>query len=432
MSDKEELVGVRCLNRSSATVTNRATAENCQRTASGGVTLWASDREVRLELAATRHIRYATVHPSGYVLDRTNPALRDAADGRPILAVIDRQVYNLYKNDLQSYLANEINLSGIVLIDGSEHAKTWPAVQRICEGAIRVQLPRDGLIVAVGGGVTLDVAGFAASIFRRGVPYVRIPTSLIGMVDVGVGVKQGINAGGTKSIIGAFYPAMLNINDPTFLATLPERHISCGMAEIIKMALVRDTQLFEELECRASELVCRQFQNSPDAGNILVRAEQLLMEELQPNLFELELQRLPDFGHSFSPAIEAASRWSVNHGEAVALDMLISTAVSVVKGLCAQNVLDRLWNLLCSARLPTSHPVCKPRLLFDSLRGVRAHRAGNLNLVAPTSVGCATFLQEITVGEISSAVTLLWGGKIVNAGITRRPRWDTSALRTVA
>src|SRR5204863_2306235 len=132
---------------------------------------------------------------------------------------------------------------GYLSTDGSDTAQNWGAVQRICDAAIEAQLPRNGIMLGVGGGVTLDITGFAASIFRRGVDYVRLPTSLIGLTDVAVGIKHAINIGAKKSIVGAFYPAMLNINDFTFLATLPQRHISSGIAEIIKMAVVRDAQL---------------------------------------------------------------------------------------------------------------------------------------------------------------------------------------------
>jgi 3-dehydroquinate synthase len=286
--------------------------------------------------------------------------------------------------------------------------------------------------MAVGGGVTLDVAGFVASIFRRGVSFVRIPTSLIGLVDVAVGIKQGINVDNKKSIVGTFYPATLNINDPTFLATLPQRHVSCGMAEIIKMAVVRDAKLFAILENVASQLIASKFQCPAAGRDIILRAERLMMQELQPNLFESELRRLADFGHTFSPAIESASGWSINHGEAVGLDMLISTAIAREKGLCSNETLFRLHNLLRISKLPVIHPVCERQLLVNAISSAKSHRGGRVNLVVPREIGKAEFVDHVRAKEIEMALRHLRAEKTHNVCSPRGSGRDTSAARVVA
>jgi 3-dehydroquinate synthase len=387
--------------------------------------------ETRLELKAAREIRYSVVHPTGYVLDRKDPTIRRTLLDRPVLAVVDQHVDSLYGSELKSYLAHETNLRGYLLVHGQESAKTWAVVQRICETAIDLELPRDGVMLAVGGGVTLDVTGFAASVFRRGVNFVRIPTSLIGQIDVGVGIKQAINVGERKSIVGTFYPAIANINDPTFLTTLPRRHIACGMAEIIKMAMVGDADLVAVLEAHAGELVDNRFQNSAIAREVLIRAEILMMSELQPNLFEDELRRLPDFGHTFSPAIEAASCWSINHGEAVGMDMLISAGIAVRKGLCGTDVFDRLRNLLLAAGLPVTHEVCGPELLMKGLRAARQNRAGDLNLVVPVEVGKAKFIQDVDLADLSDVVTLM-RSDFHNGGVISGSWGNASPARNLA
>jgi 3-dehydroquinate synthase len=287
-------------------------------------------------------------------------------------------------------------------------------------------------MMAVGGGVTLDITGFAASIFRRGVNVVRIPTSLIGLIDVGVGIKHSINLGNKKSILGSFYPAIVNINDPTFLATLLPRHISSGIAEIIKMAIVLDANLFATLETHLEEFLAQRFQGSPLARDVLVRSEVLMMQQIEPNLFESELQRLPDFGHTFSPAIEAVSGWTIQHGEAVAMDMLISTALAQCKGLCSPVTLERLRKLLSLAALPFTPEVCRPDVLMKSLRAARQHRAGNLNLVVPLEIGQADFIQEVCLEEIEHALALIDGGDHTNVGALSRPWRDASAARNMA
>jgi 2-epi-5-epi-valiolone synthase len=383
--------------------------------------------ETRFDLTATREIRYSVIHPAGYVLDRRNSVLQRAAGSRPVLAVVDQQVNHLYGDDLRAYLENELDLRGYLTIDGSESSKTWMPVQRICEKAIDVELSRDGVMMAVGGGVTLDITGFAASIFRRGVNVVRIPTSLIGLIDVGVGIKHSINLGNKKSILGSFYPAIVNINDPTFLATLPPRHISCGIAEIIKVAMVLDANLFATLETHLEEFLAQRFQVSPLARDVLVRSEVLMMQQIEPNLFESDLQRLPDFGHTFSPTIEAVSGWTIQHGEAVAMDMLISTALAQCKGLCSPITLERLRKLLSLAGLPFTPEVCRPDVLMKALRAARQHRAGNLNLVVPLEIGQADFIQEVCFDEIEQALALIDGGDLTNVGALSRPWRDASA-----
>ena len=388
--------------------------------------------ETLLEVVATREIRYSVIHPRGYVLDRKNPAIRRAVTDRPLVVVVDQQVHRLYGSDLLAYLEHETNLVGYLSIDGSETAKSWGAVQRICDAAIEAQLPRNGIMLGVGGGVTLDITGFAASIFRRGVDYVRMPTSLIGLIDVAVGIKHGINIGSRKSIVGTFYPAMLNINDPTFLATLSQRHIACGIAEIIKMAVVRDEQLFTALEHHVGELLEQRFQNSSIATDVLIRSERLMMQELQSNLFESQFRRLPDFGHTFSPAIEFASGWSINHGEAVGMDMLISAAIAAGKGLSSQMTFARLRNLLAAARLPLTHEVCRAEVLMSGVECARQHRAGNLNLVVPLEIGKADFIQDVSLEDVQRALALIEGGWLENAGSVGRPWRDLSPSWTVA
>jgi 3-dehydroquinate synthase len=384
------------------------------------------DTETRLVVSTHREIRYSVIHSAKHIFDRRESALRDAVGKRPVFAVIDEQIKEIYGDGLRAYMEGELDLRGSLTMDAAENKKTWVSLQRVCEKAINIDFPRDGVIVGVGGGVILDIAGFAASIFRRGVSYVRIPTSLTGLIDVGVGIKHGINVGNRKSIVGSFYPATVNINDATFLATLPRRHISCGFAEIIKIAVVRDADLFATLETYVKELIVERFQRSPIARAVLIRSEFLMMQELEPNLFESDLRRLPDFGHTFSPAIEAASGWSIRHGEAVALDMLISTALARCKGLCSEAAFVRLRQLISAAELPITHEVCRPDILLKGLHGARKHRAGNLNLVVPTEIGRADFIQEVSLNEIKQALALCVGGKLTNGGAVSRSWRDLS------
>ena len=157
-----------------------------------------------------------------------------------------------------------------------------------------------------------------------------------------------------------------------------------------------------------------------------------MLVELEPNFYEDRSYHRPvDFGHTFSPTIEKASSWRVNHGEAVGMDMLISTGIAVVKGLCSVEVLNRLRRLLIATKLPLIHEACQPSILMAALNAVRAHRAGDLNLVVPLEIGAADFIQDVSLEEIQFGLDLITGGHS-NAGCVSRPGWDVSAMRSVA
>jgi 3-dehydroquinate synthetase/mannose-6-phosphate isomerase-like protein (cupin superfamily) len=371
-----------------------------------GVQYTNADENSVLHMRATRPVHYRVVHPVKPVFDLDESALADFVQARPVLLVVDANVYKLFGEQIDSYFKQRLHSVGKVLIDADGRRKEWPQVERVCEAAVRHSLPRHGLIVGVGGGTTLDMAGMAASLFRRGVGYLRIPTTLVGIVDVGVGVKQGINFGKNKNILGAFYPPVGAMNDLRFLQTLSQQEISCGIAEIIKLGVVCNSGLFELLEAHGPRLLSSRFQAPAKAAyEVAIRAEELMMQQLQPNLFDEEMCRLVDFGHTFSPSIETASNYRIPHGEAVAVDMLMSTIIAVERGICDPDVLIRLMRLYQAVSLPMTQCVCSAKDFLESIRQTRLHRGGNLNLVVPTRIGSACFIQNVQAAELERVIT---------------------------
>jgi 3-dehydroquinate synthase len=359
-------------------------------------------------LVTERRVSYEVKNVPRHIFDPEDATLAVLLDGRPTLAVVDTAVDDFYGPALSAYAERHINLVGELDVDPTEAAKSWTLVERICDDAVRRGLGREGIILAVGGGITLDVAGMAASIFRRGIRYVRVPTTLVGMIDAGVGIKQGVNFASKKNILGSFYPPFGCINDPSFLRTLPRRHLACGVAEMIKIALICDRRLFEILESNIVDFLESHFQKpSAAADESILRAQLSMMQQLQPNLFEHDLKRWVDFGHTFSPTLEIASHHELAHGEAVALDMALATAIAVQRGVCKISVLERMANLYCAAQLPVYNVLCSSEVLATSLRETRLHRGGNLNLVVPTVVGAGAFLQDIDACDIDSAARIV-------------------------
>jgi 3-dehydroquinate synthase len=358
-----------------------------------------------LTLTTSSRVSYQVIHSPTYVFHPTDDTLAHCADSKQVLFAIDSRVDALYGNDLRTYANRRLHSADCISIDPTDQSKCWGQVERICGEAVRVSLPRDGIIVAVGGGVTLDIAGVAAALYRRGVGYLRIPTTLVGLIDVCVGVKHGINFLGRKNLLGTYYPPLAGINDISFLHTLARREIACGLAEMIKIAIMRDALLFEKIERCGSELLDSHFQIPAGINTeILVHAEHLMMADLQSNLFEKDYRRFPDFGHTFGPMLEMATRFQCPHGEAVAIDIMLSTIMAVQRGLCSREDLRRIASLYAALGLPHTHPALSLSVCERALRAARLQRGGSLNLVVPTGIGAGCFLQQLDTSDLESAL----------------------------
>ncbi|MCK4120521.1 sedoheptulose 7-phosphate cyclase [Ralstonia pseudosolanacearum] len=357
------------------------------------------------------------------LLSGDGEALYEALRHAPALIVTTPSVDRLYGTTLRDVVHRYGNTKscGYHVLECREHAKDIHQTLKICELALEANLRRGGTIVAVGGGVCLDVAGLAAAIYRRGVRHIKVPTTLIGLIDAGIGIKNGINFRHKKSALGTFYPPELTLLDPAFLRTLPEPHIRDGLSEALKMAIVDDHVLFELMEANAENLLSTRM--STQAGyDVITRSVKGMLTALSENLYELDgYCRMVDFGHTFSPFIESATYYEVTHGQAVAIDMAISTTLARRFGLLDEHDFERILQLMHSLNLPIFH---KSTLQTDefhqSLKGVVAHRNGALNLVVPKGIGAYEFIHsasDVPLHEIEAAVRYLEGR---HAGIRDR------------
>jgi len=333
------------------------------------------------------------------VFDPANPILARYCGNQRVVAFISPTVNRIYGKRLRAYLDACLprDMWVVSVLRTGERNKTLDNVVRVCDVARQHRLDRRGLMVAVGGGVVCDVVGLAASLYARGVPYVKINTTLVGQVDVGVGVKTGVNHGGSKNFLGSYYPPYASINDRVFLRTLPTREIRCGMAEVLKMALVRDGHLFETIERHQAALLAPGGEAGVDhiERYVVDRAIQLMLEELAPNLREHNVERLVDFGHTFSPVIEVASGFAIKHGEAVAVDMALSSRIAVLLGLLDESSYRRIVHLIHALGLPVfSSSTCIPSNAERALRDAYDRRGRRVNLVVPVALGAATFLRD--------------------------------------
>ncbi len=352
---------------------------------------------VRRSLATQAdRLRTYDVHMTANTLDACSQLLQDVIGSRQALVVTTPTVATRYAKEIWEQLQAHNQHVSFMVLDCNEATKSYDQALR-CERATEIDLDRTGLLVAIGGGVCSDIVTVAASWIRRGIDHIRVPTTLIGQIDAGIGIKGAVNFRGKKSYLGCFYPPEAVVITPAFLRTVPDHHLRAGFAEIIKMAIVKDPHLFERVENQAQELLEHAFQHPLEAAeDVLWRSIVAMLEELEPNIFEDQTyQRLVDFGHTISPALEAASDFSLSHGEAVAIDIAFSTVVAQQRGWLPTDIGDRILKLLQAVGLPVWSPLLTPTLCLKSLEETVLHRGGKLNLVLPIGIGQAMFCEKV-------------------------------------
>jgi 3-dehydroquinate synthetase len=332
------------------------------------------------------------------ILNPGSTLLADLVGGRQCLLVTTPTVASLYKSSLLEQIEDQGLDIAILVLDCTEQKKSLDLVSRICSFALERRLDRCGLLIGVGGGVCTDLVTVAASWIRRGIRHMRIPTTLVGQIDAGIGLKGAVNFGGKKSFLGCFYPPEKVLIDPLFLRTLPVSHLRCGLAEIIKIALVRDPKLFDLVEAHAPSFLVNGFTEPyAESRDVLWFAAKGMLEELATNAYEDQTyRRLVDFGHTFSPLLESASHFTLPHGEAVAIDMALSAVLACSLGHLEAMVCERILATIISVGLPVYAPELTPALCWEALREAARHRGGAPNLVVPIAAGSAIFLDRLS------------------------------------
>lgn len=325
-----------------------------------------------------------------------------------VLVVIDEKVSKLYLNKIVSFFDYHNIQHKIVSLNGVETEKTLDSLLLVLREIEQFGVDRrNEPIVGIGGGVVQDVVGLAATLYRRGIPYIRIPTTLLGIVDVSVAAKTGINFEQRRNRLGSYYPPVISFLDKTFLPTVDSFEISSGLGEILKMAVVKDYSLFEILESHSKMLLDTKF-DCEFADDVINKSVKGMIEELENNLWEKDLKRLVDFGHSFSPIIEMRSLDTLSplaHGQAVALDVIFSSVISYVRGMLSSKDVNRIITVAKAMGLAVfNESFADPALLLESLSDTVKHRNGNQNLPIPVKIGESIFLNDLTYDDICVTV----------------------------
>jgi 3-dehydroquinate synthase len=295
-------------------------------------------------------------------------------------------------------------LSGleVVLIPDGEKAKTLQTVSRVYDALVTAQADRGAGIVAIGGGVIGDAAGFAAATYLRGISVAHVPTTLLAQVDSAVGGKVGVNHPLGKNLIGAFHQPRIVAVDPLLLATLPRREFRAGLYEVVKYGMAFDGALFERVRANASALFAREA----GALSAIIEAScRIKAAVVQEDERERGPRRLLNFGHTAGHALEAITKYRrFRHGEAVALGMLVAADLAVARGALALEAREALAHLV--AALGPLPPIADLRV-DDALEAIRRDKkvvAGRLHFVMPVALGRATIVDDVEESELAEAL----------------------------
>lgn len=268
-----------------------------------------------------------------------------------------------------------------MIVAGGENAKiNFSVVDQVLLSIHANDICRKSCILVIGGGAVLDAVGFAASIGHRGIPILRMPSTTLSQGDSGVGVKNGANYFDKKNFIGTFDPPYAVINDSSLLETLTDEHWRSGLSEAIKVALIKDKTLFDEIELHAKEFIERDM----DAMvAVLHRSAELHLRHITEcgDPFERLEARPLDFGHWAAHKLEQLTNYELSHGDAVAIGLSIDLMCSVHLGFLDKTIADRAISLLNSLGFPTSHPALENPSLLDGIEEFRQHLGGQLTLL---------------------------------------------------
>jgi len=303
--------------------------------------------------------------------------------GRKAVIVTDSNIAPLYGEGLLAKLRNLGIDSDIYVIPAGESSKSHDELLKLYNYLSSLNITRSDFIIALGGGVTGDLAGFAASTYLRGLNLIQIPTSLLAMVDSSIGGKVAVNLPAGKNLVGSFYQPEEVLIDPLLLNTLPDRHFADGMAEVIKYGCIRDKGLFLMLESlKDREEVMGNIEE------IIFRCCSVKKDVVEQDEREKSLRMILNFGHTFGHAIEKCFDYKTyTHGEAVAIGMVFISDLSVKTGFCQRDSAERIKKLLLKFNLPVDFPKLKARDVFNAVIKDKKARTGHINLVLIEDIG---------------------------------------------
>ena len=301
------------------------------------------------------------------------------AEKRRIAIVTDDHVDHLYARRIAAQLEG----AQIISIRAGEAAKTRDTWADVTDSLLNEGYGRDTLIVAAGGGVVGDLAGFVAATYMRGVPFIQLPTTLLAMIDASVGGKTGVDTPAGKNLVGAFHQPQLVIADPNVLATLPPNHFRAGLAEALKHGVIADEKYFAKVAAsRESTARDERALTGLIAESVRIKASVVAQDERESGL-----RKVLNFGHTIGHAIESVSNYKLLHGEAVAIGMALESALAEKIGVAKPGTADAIRDALNAIGLPSMFPALDRSAVIAATKSDKKARAGRVEYALPSRVG---------------------------------------------
>ncbi len=333
--------------------------------------------------------------------DGLGEALGDIDAPKKLLIVTDTNVAPLYAEQVKSILDENGYDTAVHIFEAGEKNKNMNSILGICQACIDHKMDRKSMIIALGGGVVGDMAGFAAAIYMRGIRFVQVPTTLLSQSDSSVGGKTGVDFAESKNILGAFHqPKLVYINVST-LKTLPEEEFVSGMGEVVKHGVIYDSKFFEYLKDNYKKIKRLDEETLINMAkkNCSIKADVVMQDEKESGL-----RAILNFGHTIGHAAEGAFNFTMTHGACVGLGMCAASYIAFRRSMLSGNELHEIENVNKIYKLPIRAKIENVDRLLELMQNDKKKADGKLKFVLPTEIGKVVIVDDVTAEEIDSAI----------------------------
>lgn len=339
------------------------------------------------------------------MLRRLGLFVRKLGVGRDAIIITNRRIYNLYGNIARRSLKNSGITAHFEIVPDSEKSKSIVVMARLLERISVYDKKKNIFLIALGGGVIGDLTGFVAATYKRGVPYVQVPTTLLAQVDSAIGGKTAIDLPCAKNLAGAFYQPKMVLSDVSILGSLPEREIRNGLAEVIKYGVIKDRILFNFVERNKKRILSKDY---AALEYIVARSSAIKRDIVEKDEFDKTgIRAVLNYGHTIGHAIESASSYSgkYNHGESVAIGMIAAANMAILSGTMNDvSQAARVRCLISACGLPTTAKGIKRRSVFASQLHDKKHTGKRNRFILPVKIGTVRVVENIPDSIIKRSI----------------------------
>ncbi|HEX79144.1 MAG TPA: 3-dehydroquinate synthase [Dehalococcoidia bacterium] len=354
-------------------------------------------KDIKVDLADRS---YRVIIGAG-VLKETGTSLKEIGFGGRLVVITNPVVRELYGDGLKKSLVAEGFEVDILTVPDGEEYKSLDVAGGLYNELTAIYTERATPILALGGGVIGDLAGFVAATYLRGVPLIQMPTTLLAQVDSSIGGKVAVNHGQLKNKIGAFYQPWLVLSDTSVLKTLPPSEFANGMAEVIKSAVIRDKELFAFVEANIDKIMA---QDEAALEEVIFRSAAIKARVVEQDEIDLGLRNILNFGHTVGHAIETVSDFGVGHGQAVAMGMVAAGEIARRKGVFEEEELLRLKGVIKAAGLPVEIPEMDARKLIEAMQHDKKIIGGRVRFVLSRAIGDVFITDEVDLSLVKEVL----------------------------